>query len=146
MKTIIFDIDSTISNPSHRLQYLLHKPKNWNAFMAGCVHDQPIEHTLYILNLMANNGDKIIILTARNSEMRENTIEWLEKHNIPYHDLYMRASKDYREDAIVKKELLLKIKEKYGEIFCAFDDRSRVLRMFESEGIFTFDVSQGKDY
>ena len=57
--------------------------------------------------------------------------------------LYMRKYKDHRDDAIVKAEIADIIEEQY-QIFAVFDDRKRVLTMWQERGIFTFDVSQGK--
>ena len=36
---IIFDIDGTVANIDHRLDYVRSHPKNWNAFDAGIPND-----------------------------------------------------------------------------------------------------------
>jgi hypothetical protein len=54
----------------------------------------------------------------------------------------MRADNDFRDDAIVKKEMLDKILATGTEIIAAFDDRKKVKRMWVENGIFVFDVNQ----
>ena len=43
----------------------------------------------------------------------------------------------------MKAEIADEIEKKY-QMFAVFDDRKRVLTMWQERGIFTFDVSQGK--
>lgn len=41
---IVFDIDGTLANASHRMPYITNpnEPKNWDAFFDGVVDDEPI--------------------------------------------------------------------------------------------------------
>lgn len=146
MKTVIVDIDGTIANAQHRLCYVMTRPKNWPAFEAASVHDEIISQTVTVVRLLKQSGTKVIILTARNINMKKMTEEWLKKNDIHYDALYMRRDKDYREDDVVKRELLYEIISEHGPVDAAFEDRQRVAKMFESEGIFTFNVGQGRDY
>lgn len=45
---IIFDIDGTLADCSHRLHWIQSKPKNWNAFFAGMA--APEEDLVVVVN------------------------------------------------------------------------------------------------
>lgn len=62
--------------------------------------------------------------------------------------LYMRTTKDHRKDYIVKKELLYRFmddaKITKDDISFVIDDRLSVIDMWISEGLFVFNVNNGK--
>lgn len=148
-KIWVFDVDGTIADLSHRLQYVQTSPKNWKAFELGYVFDEPIQQTISVLNALRASGDKIVIVTARmgSTQGREDTQAWLEHHGIKYDAIFMREDQDYRDDAIIKEELIDIIENGIGKIFGVFDDRSHVVEMWRKRGIFVFDVNQsGKVY
>ena len=63
----------------------------------------------------------------------EQTIKWLTKYKIPYHDLLMRKTKDGRKDSVIKKEIVDEhIKGKYFVRF-VLDDRDQVVDMWRKE-------------
>ena len=55
----------------------------------------------------------------------------------------MREVNDYRDDGIIKKELLADITEKHGKPFMWFDDRNRVVDAVREEGIRVLQVAPG---
>ena len=61
---------------------------------------------------------------------------------VPYHILLMRKEGDYRDDAIVKKELGAKVAE-MGTILFAIDDRQRVVDMWRENGIVCLQCDKG---
>jgi HAD superfamily, subfamily IIIB (Acid phosphatase) len=138
----LVDLDSTLSDPKHRLHYVKTNPKNFSAFEAECHHDEPIKPVEKVVRALYNHGFYILIVSARMDDRRYLTEGWLAKHNIPHHALYMRKAKDTRKDDIVKKEILDKILSEGYSIVGAFDDRKRVKRMWVENGIFVFDVNQ----
>lgn len=146
-QAFIVDMDSTLSDPKHRLHYVQTNPKNFSAFEAECHHDEPIKPVEHVVRSLYNSGFHILIVSARMDDRRHLTEGWLAKHNIPYHALYMRKAKDTRKDDIIKKELLDKIKNEGYSIIAAIDDRKRVKRMWVENGIFVLDVNQkDKEY
>jgi hypothetical protein len=131
---ILVDMDGTLSDASHRKHFVVCKPKNWNAFNKGMVDDPVIEHTARLVKVL-HEEMPIIILTARPIEYAQQTMDWLAKHSIPYDDLYMRPLKDYRQDFIVKKELLDLVRKNGYDPFLAFDDREAVAQMYRQNGV-----------
>ncbi len=142
---IIFDLDGTLCDVTHRRQYVATKPRNWDAWNKGIAQDKPVEQVLALFGALKYLYP-IMFVSGRSDDYRNVTIEWLERHGISsfdYNFLYMRKYGDHRDDAIVKGEIADEIEKKY-KIFAVFDDRKRVLTMWQERGIFTFDVSQGK--
>lgn len=134
---IIFDLDGTLANIDHRLPFIQSKPKNWDAFNAAVHLDSPKEVIVDLCTqLYGNERNIIIICSGRNVDTKEETQQWLQKHGVGYHHIFMRPSEDRRADYIVKKEMLDMIRAKYGEVDLVVDDRRSVIeKCWKAEGI-----------
>lgn len=146
---VVFDIDGTLANIEHRLHHVRQKPKRWDLFDAGIPQDKIIEPMREVLWSLAESENFIVFASGRNERSREDTITWLDSVAGVWeiagtaNTLYMRAAGDYRNDAIVKKEILDQIIKDYGKKpDIVFDDRPRVVRMWRENGIFVADVNQ----
>lgn len=141
-KVIIVDIDGTISDNSHRMHLILTSPKKWKEFFDESSNDPPYEDVYWLVNLLFETDNTIIFVTARPENEREKTISWLKKYNLDgkYKKLYMRSEGDFRDDFIVKKELLQKIRSDGYDPFIALEDRNNVVKMWREEGISCFQV------
>jgi FMN phosphatase YigB (HAD superfamily) len=134
---VVFDIDGTLADTSHRLHHLypfegMGVKKDWGSFFAAAKDDPPIQSTININNLYSSspNIKVIALLTGRPDNTREDTETWLNKYNVKYDILIMRSSSDRRPDHIVKKELLLGFLEfhKYttDNVEAIFEDRAHI--------------------
>ena len=63
------------------------------------------------------------------------TEQWLFWNDIPFSELLMRKKSDFRSDHIVKEELLIQIRDRWGDIAFAVDDRQQVVDMWRRNGI-----------
>ena len=142
MSVFVFDIDGTLSNPKHRLHHIKKSPKDWVSFKKEIPGDAPHADIIALARILDQHG-KIILCSAREETGREDTEAWLDQHGVPYDDLIMRKSKDYRDDGIVKKELLDLITKLYGKPDLWFDDRDRVVESLRQEGIRVLQVAKG---
>ena len=144
---VVFDIDGTLANIEHRLDYVRSKPKNWKAFDAGIPNDRVNEPVAEVFDAMVMGGHTVILASGRNERSRIATQDWLRKNSFSSYDkLYMRKADDFRNDSIVKREMLDEIIADYGKKpDMVFDDRPRVVNMWREAGIFVFDVYQGKE-
>lgn len=143
---VCFDIDGTLADVSHRVKYWRETPKNWAMFKAEMINDEPITPIVKIAQDLWTHGHTVILCSGRGEESRKVTEEWMKKHAIEFHKLYMRVEKDYRGDDIVKKELLDQIIQDWGKApDIVFDDRPRVVQMWRENGVFVADVYQGTE-
>ena len=142
-KIIIFDIDGTLADLTHRVHLVRTKPHNWPAFFAGVGDDDVIVELAFLADLLHKDGHKIILCSGRGKDIEKNTVDWLNKHKIKFDDIYMRAEKDYRDDTIVKSELADLIEKDHGPIFMVFDDRQKVVDMWRARGIKTLQCAKG---
>lgn len=144
---VCFDIDGTLANIEHRLDYVRSKPKNWKAFDAGIPNDKVNDHVAKVFWALADAKHDIVLASGRNERSRRATVDWLEENLLnDYQTLYMRKTDDFRSDDIVKQEILDQIIADYGrKPDMVFDDRPRVVRMWRDNGIFVFNVYQGEE-
>jgi len=105
--------------------------------------DKPLPTVDLIKSLIAT-GDRIIYFSGRTDSCRLETIKWLTKYiDDGEPELYMRKTGDFRNDAILKKEMYnTYIKDKYNDLG-VFDDRLRVCHMWYELGLFVFCCNQG---
>lgn len=143
MKTVIFDIDGTLSDASHRMHHILNKPKNWKQFFGEVLKDSANTEIINIAKSLKQYGYVIIIMTGRSEVCRVDTEQWLKNYDIAYDALYMRKEGDYRPDDTVKSEFLDKAIGDGYNVIMAFEDRDRVVKMFRNRGIKCLQVADG---
>lgn len=135
---IVFDMDGTLADLTHRRHFVETKPKDWRSFFAACEDDAPILHAIEVLNTLMRQHD-VEVWSGRPERCRADTEAWMHKHLGWTPCLSMRADGDYRADDIVKEEFL----GKYGRPDLIFDDRDRVVAMWRRNGIPCFQVAEG---
>ena len=141
-KVIVCDIDGTVANIEHRRQYVATKPKNWKAFNAGMAQDTVYADIQWMVTNLSMYSN-LVFCSGRGEEQRAVTEQWLADNKFTYEGLYMRAKGDYRQDSIVKVELLKQIREKHGEPFLWIDDRQQVVDAIRAEGVRVVQVAPG---
>ena len=141
-RVIVFDIDGTIANVNHRRQFVATKPKNWAAWNAGMANDTVYEDIRWLLDTFKTSC-QIILCSGRSDDTRLVTERWLEDNDIYYNQLFMRRAGDYRQDSIVKVELLAQIRQWHGEPYIWFDDRNQVVDTIRAQGVRVCQVAPG---
>jgi predicted kinase len=136
-RAVIFDIDGTLADLSHRLHHISGGKKDWDAFFAAMGGDAPI---LPVIELLKRLGrvDSIVLCSGRPDNYRETTQAWLDRQGIDaldYDALYMRAAGDTRPDHVVKAEILAGMREDGYEPWLAIDDRPSIVAMWREHGI-----------
>jgi hypothetical protein len=132
--TVIFDIDGTLADISGHTIVLDKNPANWPEFDVSVYPPNKIvaqlARDMFLLDY------RVVLFTARFERYRQATEEWMEKHNIFFHELYMREDGDYRPDQKVKKEFL----EIVGKDRVRFivEDRTEVVKMWRKLGVTCF--------
>jgi phosphoglycolate phosphatase-like HAD superfamily hydrolase len=133
---VIFDLDGTLTDNSHRQKYVLGKQKDWGSFFEAQPLDRPKLNIVRLFqSLEISNQFKLMIVTARPERYRAVTEAWLSKHDIFPERVIMRKDGDRRADDIVKREILYTLKEEEFAIVFVVDDRKSVVQMWRSEGV-----------
>jgi len=141
---VIFDLDGTLALIDHRRHLVENRQASnddWRTFFAACIDDEPNVPVITILQSLKYQGFEIIIFSGRSDEVRPQTENWLQKHNIPYDRLVMRKEGDHRPDEKLKRNWLKGMDK--SKILCVFDDRDKVVRMWREEGLTCFQVAPG---
>lgn len=140
-RAVICDIDGTLAlrgdGPDARRFYDWHRVGE----------DTPNEPVVELLNMIAPAWPplvRIILLSGRDEVCRAETEEWLIKHDIGWHELYMRRHKDNRKDSVVKREMYESYVLGSYRVVCVLDDRTQVVRMWRDElGLTCLQVADG---
>lgn len=146
MKCFIFDVDGTLADCAHRLHHIQSEPKNWDAFYAGCVDDAPIDHVMRVLRALVDSGEHCVFVSGRSQSTLANTHAWVaSKSNRAWapQQFYFRADGDHRDDVVVKKELLARLRGDGWEPIMVFEDRQSCVNMWRAEGIPCAQVAKG---
>lgn len=139
---IIFDLDGTLALIEHRQHHVQSKKKRWREFFAACVDDIPNEPLIILLRTLYPTFT-IYIVSGRSDEVRSQTEAWLQRHNVPHHQLIMRREGDYTADNILKIGWVHDGIIPKDRILCVFDDRDKVVRMWRNAGIPCYQVAEG---
>lgn len=122
-KAIIVDVDGTLAIMNNR------SPFDWNKVGEDLCNET-------IKNIVNNyNGDKVIIMSGRDSVCRDLTIQWLKVNNIKFDEIFMREQGNTEKDSIVKRRLFEQnVRGKYYVQY-VLDDRISVCRGWFEMGL-----------
>jgi predicted kinase len=122
-KAIMCDLDGTLALIGNRDPYDASK----------CDKDALNEAVASVLKVFHADGYNILLLSGREEIFREPTLRFLSKFSISYHQLWMRKAKDFRKDAVIKREIFdREILGKYSIEF-VLDDRNQVVEMWRKD-------------
>lgn len=144
MKVAIFDIDGVIAEVSERLRATLQEmhtedlrkiPKEkrkdfWRIFLSPRYMnlDKPIMENIEYIRRCKEKGVKIILITGRREDtQKEQTIEQLNKWNVPYDKIYFRRRGDLRRDIQYKISIIKRMIKKGLEITEVWDDNREII-------------------
>lgn len=115
---------------------------DWTAFYKACVDDKPLQTTIDLITKFAGNEYDILIVSGRSDEVREETEAWLLKHFPVFDGLLMRPEGDFTPDHELKRQWL-NTRIPKDRVFCVFDDRDQVVKMWRAEGLTCYQVADG---
>ncbi len=145
MDTIIFDIDGTLADVSHRRHHVAGGKREWDQFFDKMVDDPPLADVCFLAEALADwafydpDQLKLFVFSGRPETHRAQTMQWL-YDNVPAlmgntEAVLMRAAGDYRPDTEVKREMLHGIQGQGYNVRLVIDDRPSVIEMWKSEGL-----------
>jgi hypothetical protein len=144
-KAIIVDLDGTLYDSTGRKHYVENKKsRNFDMFHKASSFDPPHDWCLEIVKRFAVDH-QIIFCSGREEPYRDITKDWLEKHGLGTINylLYMRGTKDYRLDTVIKKEIYDRLIKNTYDILFVLDDRKSVVDMWREEGLTVLQCDEG---
>jgi FMN phosphatase YigB (HAD superfamily) len=135
---VIFDIDGTLADCSHRVQYA--QSKEWDEFHSRCLEDNVIVNVADLM-IELSQSCEIILLTGRPEKYRHMTEQWLELCGLDdfYDELIMRPDNDWSQDAKMKVKAL---EDHFGDqqavldsVWLVIDDRDSVVEALRNYGL-----------
>lgn len=144
MTYYVMDIDGTLANCDHRLHHIQREPKDWSAFFAACHLDTPHRHMIELTKRLQSHAT-VVFVSGRSDECRDQTITWLERHDLFVGtNIWMRSKGDHRPDDVIKIEILEQMIKHYGYApAIAFEDRARVVKAWRAAGIPCAQIAEG---
>jgi hypothetical protein len=130
---VAFDLDGTLALMGKR------QPFDWHKVDDDDLNNIVAEH----IHFHKNKGRKILIISGREESARKKTIEWLNFYELPFDELWMRKTEDFRKDSFVKEDIFRQHIEGNYNLLCVYDDRLQVLKKWYELGVFSFNVNQG---
>lgn len=147
---VIFDLDGTLADITHRLSYIDREAckargerPNWDAFHHACVYDRPIKEMIALNQVLWLAGHRVEIWSGRSDMVYDQTVAWLQEHGVRYHQLVMRMKGDHQPDNQLKESWLNTLLDLGTKPDIVFDDRSRIVEMWRSHGIRCAQVAPG---
>ncbi len=133
----IFDVDGTLCNVTSVRHYVTPPNRDFHSFHMASAFCPPHEVLVERVHEAKAKGRAVLVVTARMARYRTLTRKWLESCQIPFDSIWTRANDDFRKDAIVKREILAKIRANGFVVMKAHDDNPAVVEVWEDEGIET---------
>lgn len=170
-ETVIVDVDGTLADTSVREKYVTGHcngcngtgehhldthlvcvvcngarkvKKDWGRFFREVGNDTPNKAVAEWVKSLQHKYNVVIVSGRPVGQCGHATEDWLDKWAIPYNHLYMRP--DTKEDDTVVKQRILDALKPHVKVAFAIDDRPRVLRMWQANGIKTYDVGNGVEF
>jgi hypothetical protein len=104
----VVDIDGVLADVRHRLHHLRGRHKDWDAFFADAPKDEPLEEGRAVAERLAQDHE-LIYLSGRPDRYRDDTVAWLNGHNLPPGQVMLRPDGDRRPARMFKLERLAEI-------------------------------------
>lgn len=145
-KTVIVDIDGTVSKVGDRLKYLKQKPVDWDSFYEACFEDEPIAEIVNLVRVL-DVEYHIVFCTGRRESTRGVTRAWIRRFmpelRVDGGHLLMRPDGDYRHDTIVKPEQLEKAGINLADVAFVLEDRDSMVAKWRELGVKCLQVAKG---
>lgn len=131
----VIDIDGVLADVRHRLHHVEEPPKDWDGFFAAAVDDPLLETGAETARRLAEVCE-IRYLSGRPERCRQDTLDWLARHDLPPGELLLRPAGDFRPARVMKVERLHLLAEE-APVTVVVDDDPQVCEAAQAAG---FDV------
>ena len=136
-----FDVDSTLTNDPYGPMPVIRDKDHY----FDLARDFPADPAVVELaQMLASKGDRIAIATARPAERLDETIEWLQKNNVPFDQIMLSTGGE--PSGVAKQAMLQKLQDDYKQVGTLFDDSPYNIEGAQMQGIDTVHLRKNDDY
>ena len=89
-------------------------------------------------------GDHIAIATARPFERLQETIDWLNLHDVPFNQIML--SNGGESSGVIKQAMIQKLQKDYEKVETLFDDSRYNIQGAQLQGVSTVHLATNEDY
>ena len=132
---VIIDLDGTLVETSGVEHLLQGEDRDFRAFQEAAIGCPPNPVMVALAREQASAGRAVLVVSSREYIWLDPTLDWLVRHEVPYDGVYLRIVGDYRQDVVVKREILDDIAADGYRVLEAWDDKDRVTQMWREQGI-----------
>jgi phosphoglycolate phosphatase-like HAD superfamily hydrolase len=136
-----FDVDDTLTRKPDGLNNAV---MTKNEFFDAARDFPPQEAVVELAQMLAAQGDRIAITTARPAERLQETIEWLRKHNVPFDQIMLSTGDE--PSGVTKQAMLQKLQDDYRQVGTLIDDSPYNIAGAEMQGIPAIHVRTNDEY
>ena len=142
---VVFDLDGTLALNEHRVHHIRKEPRDYDAFFAACVDDQPCQAAIAAMQAHILAHHVVAIWSGRSDQVREQTERWLSQVAgvSSYRLTRMRRAGDHQPDVALKRSWLREARASGAAPDLVYDDRDCVVAMWREEGVPCFQVAPG---
>ena len=97
-----------------------------------------------LAQMLADKGDRIAIATARPVERLQETIDWLERNNIPFDQVMLSTGAE--PSGVAKQAMLQKLQDDYSMVGTLFDDSPYNIEGARMQGIEGVHLRKNDEY
>lgn len=102
------------------------------------------EAVVELAQMLAAKGDRIAIATARPAERMQETIDWLQRHNVPFDQIML--STGVEPSGVAKQAMLQKLQDDYKMVGTLIDDSPYNIEGARMQGIDAIHLRKNDDY
>jgi hypothetical protein len=97
-----------------------------------------------LVRMLADKGDRIAIATARPAERLEETMDWLNRNNVPYDQIML--SNGLEPSGVAKQEMLMRLQDEYQKVGTLLDDSPYNIEGARLQGIDAIHLNKNEQY
>ena len=125
-----FDVDSTLTADPYGPQPVITGKDHY----FDLARDYPAnEAVAELARMLHSKGDAIAIATARPAERLQETMDWLNRHNIPHDQVILSTGQE--ASGVAKQAMLQKLQDDYKMVGTLFDDSPFNIEGAELQGV-----------
>jgi hypothetical protein len=131
---VVFDLDGVLSDASGRQHFLDQERRDWVGFFEACGDDPVVEEVGRLLELL-DPSLAVVLLTGRPQRVRPQTLAWLQRYQVRWDLLVMRAHGDFGPVDVFKQAVVEDLRGYGFDIRLAFEDDPTNHAMYVAAGI-----------